>query len=128
MKEESSASLQKVSRITARGGWRTVIILTLISIFAASFILSVANDVYAFFTASGEITLQLESPIPLDQFSAMLEDNGIISNPHIFALYVRSKNKADIISSFHGTVRLDLLMSYRDILLAIDSSMKNNYS
>ena len=52
----------------------------------------------------------------------MLEECGVIANPHVFTLYVRSKDKTELLEAFVGNAELDRSMSYREILLAIKNA------
>lgn len=96
-----------------------VLTLTLLSAFIAAALLSFANDAYAFFTPTGEVLFSADSPLSLSDFSRHLEACGVISNPLAFTLYVRSKDKTELVESFLGSVTLDRSMSYREILLKI---------
>ena len=58
----------------------------------------------------------------VSDFSKLLHDNKVISNPHIFNLYIRSKGKNEFIESFVGEAKLDRSMSYREILLALQKA------
>ena len=117
MKKESSFSDKKAVRRI----FSAIFVMTLTAAFFACLLISVANDMYAFIKDTGEVVLTVSSPLSVSDFSKALHDNNVISNPHIFTLYVKSKNKADIIESFSGEADLDRSMSYREILIAIQN-------
>ena len=50
------------------------------------------------------------------ELSTLLREKGIIKNDLVFALYLRSKNKTDSISTLRGEFTLNSAMSYREIL------------
>ena len=90
--------------------------ICLLSFFISGFILSVANDMYAFVKQDAEVTLRFEEACSLEEFSKALGQKKIVKNPAVFSLYVRSKNKADIVERFVGELTLNSKMSYREIL------------
>ena len=100
----------------------TVFTMALVAVFIACFAIALANDIYAFIKPDGAITLSVDTPLSLPEISHMLEDCGVISNPYAFTLYVRSKDKAELLESFVGNAELDRSMSYREILLAINNA------
>ena len=118
MKKESSFSDKKAVRRI----FSSIFVMALTAAFFACLLISVTNDIYAFINTDGEVILNVSSPLPLEDISRLLNDNGIISNPHIFSLYVKSKNKSDIIEDFTGEAKLDRSMSYREILIAIQEA------
>lgn len=96
--------------------------MALTAAFFACLLISVTNDIYAFIKTEGEIILTVSSPLNVSDFSKLLHDNKIISNPNIFSLYIKAKNKSSIIEGFVGEAKLDRSMSYREILLAIQNA------
>jgi cell division protein YceG involved in septum cleavage len=118
LKKESSFSDKKaVKRI-----FGTIFVMALTAAFLACILISVANDIYAFIKSEGEIILTVSSPLGVNDFSKLLHDNKVISNPHIFSLYIRSKNRSEVIEGFVGEAKLDRSMSYREILLALQNA------
>ncbi len=107
---------------TVRHIFGTVIIMALVAVFIASLAISLANDIYAFIKPDGAITLSVDTPCSVSEISDMLESCGIIANPHVFTLYVKSKDKTELVESFIGNAELDRSMSYREILLAISAA------
>ena len=96
--------------------------MALVAVFIASLVIALANDIYAFIKPDGAITLSVDTPRSLPEISHMLEDCGVIANPYAFALYVKSKDKTELLESFVGNAELDRSMSYREILLAIKNA------
>ena len=90
--------------------------ICLFSLFLSGFILSVANDMYAFVKDDREVTLWLEEPATLDEISRFLGQKNVVNNPAAFTLYVKSKNKADAVESFVGELTVNSKMSYRELL------------
>lgn len=90
--------------------------ICLFSLFLSGFILSVANDMYAFIKEDREVTLWLEEPATLNEISRALGENKVVNNPAAFSLYVKSKNKSDTVESFVGELTVNSKMSYREIL------------
>ena len=78
---------------------------------------SVANDIYAFIKPNGSVTLTVDTELTFTELGFLLEKQGVITNPHIFSLYARSKLGEEVPSYFLGSVKLDRAMSYREILL-----------
>ena len=90
--------------------------ICLLSLFISGFILSVANDMYAFLKDDQEITLWFDEPTSLEDFSKILGQKKVVKNPTVFSLYVKSKNKTDSVEGFVGELTLNAKMSYREIL------------
>ncbi len=118
MKKEASFSDKKAVRRV----FGVIFVMALTAAFFACLLISVANDIYAFIKSEGEIVLTVSSPLGISDFSKLLHDNSIISNPTIFSLYLKSKDKTEFIESFVGDVKLDRSMSYREILIAIQNA------
>ncbi len=116
-KENSFSNKKAVRRI-----FSSIFVMALTAAFFACLLISVTNDIYAFIKSDGEVILNLSSPLSVTELSKLLHDNKVISNPYIFSLYVKSKNKTDIIESFFGEAKLDRSMSYREILIAIQNT------
>ena len=123
MKKESSFSDKdknnKIDKKAVRRIFSVIFVMALTAAFFACLLISVTNDMYAFIKTDGEVVLTVSSPLSVSEFSKLLHDNDIISNPHIFSLYIKSKNKTEVVESFSGEALLDRSMSYREILLAI---------
>ena len=90
--------------------------ICLFSLFISGFILSVANDMYAFVKDDREVTLWLEEPATLNEISRFLGQKKVVNNPAAFTLYVKSKNKVDTVEGFVGELTVNSKMSYREIL------------
>ena len=93
-----------------------VLVISLTALLFSCALIAIANDVYAFIKKDSEVILTVSEPQTLNELSLILEENGIIENPTAFSIYVRSKNKEDIISGFCGEISLNSSMSYREIL------------
>lgn len=93
--------------------------LCLFSILLAGIIISLANDVYAFVKPDGEIPLTISSPMTDSELSSLLGKCGVIENPTVFMLYLRSKGLSGKASEITGEWVLNSNMSYREIILAL---------
>ena len=102
-----------------------IIPLCFLSVFIALLVISCANDIYAFVKPQAEANVYFKRDDTLNTKAKQLEDGGIINNPALFSMYVRSKNAEDKVSSFEGNVLLDSSMSYREIL-KVFSETKNS--
>lgn len=111
-------------RRTVRRVFRKILMIALCAALLAATVISIANDMYAFVKPDRTAHLSLPETESLSAFSRRLEQNGILANPHIFSLYVRSKDKVGVVEEFHGDIVLDSSMSYRDILLALAKQSK----
>ena len=123
MKKERSFSDKdknnKFDKKAVRRIFSVIFVMALTAAFFACLLISVTNDMYAFIKTDGEVVLTVSRPLSVSEFSRLLHDNDVISNPHIFSLYIKSKNKTEVVESFSGEALLDRSMSYREILLAI---------
>ena len=99
-----------------------VTVMALIASFIALSIASVANDVYALIKPNGKVTLILDVPVSLNEMGHILEEYGVINNPHIFIIYARARSSDEADPSFLGTVTLDRSMSYREILFELSKA------
>ena len=107
------------AQISYKIAFGTVIPLCRLSVLLAGLIISVANDMYAFVKPDRQITVSITEAVNDKDFSYILQQNGVISNAAVFRLYLRSKGKAETISSLRGEWMLNSSMSYREILLEI---------
>ena len=101
---------------SARRVFAKILPICLFSLFISGFILSVANDMYAFVKDDTQIDLYIEAPCTLEEFSKILGQQKVVKNPTVFSLYVKSKNKQDKVEDFTGELTLNSKMSYREIL------------
>ena len=99
-----------------------VIMITLLAALLALAVISVANDMYAFVKPDASVTLNVDEPLDLSSMSKLLQSQGIIKNPTVFSLFVRSKGKADKLEAFSGEIVLRQDMSYREIMLALSQN------
>ena len=109
-------------REAVRSIFGKVITLVLLASISTALLLSVANDMYAFFKPQGEVLLRIDDPCSLSDFSQLLESHGVLLNPHVFSFYVKRKKKASLIESFSGELLLNRSMSYREILQSVQKS------
>ena len=93
-----------------------------LSLFLASVIISVGNDMFAFFRPEHQAVIEISSPLSLGEMSRVLEDNRIISNPTVFSVYVRARGAEEKLTSFTGRVELRSDMSYRELLQIFSST------
>ncbi len=105
--------------MTFRSAFAKIIPLCLFSLFLCALLISIVNDMYAFVKSDTTLTLNVEYGTDIDTLSQMLCDGGIIKNPTIFSLYVRSKNKDSALLSVSGSQTLSATMSYRELLSEI---------
>ena len=107
---------RELFKSATRRAMSVILPLCMLSFLICGFICSAANDIYAFEKKDKEITLSIETPTSLDEVSKLLGKIGVVNNSAFFALYVRSKGKADRIENFSGEIILNSSMSYREIL------------
>ena len=94
-----------------------IIPLCFFSVFVAAAVISLSNDMYAFVKPDKTINVVFsEEPRSLYSTAKQLDDYGVIENPAIFSLYVKSKNAEERVSAFSGELELNSSMSYREIL------------
>ncbi len=102
-----------------RFAYARLTVLTLTALLSAGLLISVTNDLYAFVKPDRSLSLAIEEPVSLSEFSEMLSEGGIIQNPTVFRLYVRTKGRTNLVETCCGTLELNASMSYREILQAI---------
>jgi cell division protein YceG involved in septum cleavage len=107
------------NKTTAKSVFERALIIAAFSLLLSALLLSVINDVYAFVKPDGELKLTFTEPMPLSELSRLLQKEGVVKNPTVFSLFVRSKSKADELESFVGEATLRMDMSYREIILAL---------
>lgn len=95
------------------------IIIAMLSLLLSALFLSVVNDVYAFVKPKGSVELSLAEPLSLTELSRLLQSKGVIKNPTVFTLFIKSKDRADKLEAFSGSALLQRDMSYREIMLAL---------
>ena len=93
--------------------------LCLFSILLSGIIISVFNDVYAFIKPDSDVTITVSEPLSDTAFSDLLQKNGVIKNPTVFKLYLRSKGLSDRLSGITGEWVFNSNMSYREIVLEL---------
>lgn len=105
-----------------RFAYAKITLLCLFALFCAAICVSVANDLYAFVKPHDEVTVSIDAPTSVEELSLLLEREGIVANPNVFRLYVRSKGKETLLEKFQGTISLASDMSYREILIAFSET------
>ncbi|MBQ7384708.1 MAG: hypothetical protein IJV72_07975 [Clostridia bacterium] len=111
--EKSLHDARRIRRIAS-----AIIPLFFLSLFLAAFIISAANDMYAFVKPEGSVKLRMSGDESLFSVSQRLEEAGVIGNPLVFSIYTMTRGAGDKISGFEGDIELDSSMSYREILRA----------
>ena len=102
-----------------RNTFEIVIMLTLFSALLSLAIISVFNDVYAFVKPNETVTLSIAEPLKLDTLSRQLQREGIIKNPTVFKIFVKSKRMTQKLEAFSGEIPMRKDMSYREIIFAL---------
>lgn len=105
--------------ITTNRAFSILLPLCLFSILLSGILISVFNDVYAFIKPDADITVYVSSPLSDTELSVLLQKNGVIKNPTVFKLYLRSKGLSDKLSEMTGEWVLNSNMSYREIVLEL---------
>ncbi len=106
-----SCGARRIRRVAAQ-----VVPLIFLSFFLGAFTVAVANDMYAFIKPDTASSITFEADTPLLSVAKTLENEGIINNPVIFSLYVKTKGAEPRLRRFSGEVRLSASMSYREII------------
>ena len=104
------------NRKLIKNTFEIIIIITLLSALISLAVISVANDVYAFVKPDESVTLRIDEPLDLGELSRLLQKEGVIKNPTVFSLFIRSKGKTDKLEAFVGEAFLRQDMSYREIM------------
>ncbi len=108
---------KKKEPISLKRAFGFVVPICVCSLFLAAAVISLTNDMYAFVKPEGEVTLTISSALDTREFAKLLADEGVLKNPFVFELYLRSKGKTAEIPYLRGEWTLRSDMSYRDILL-----------
>ena len=121
MKNANKETKQKLftDKKAVKLAFMRAVTLCLVSLLFAGAFLSVINDLYAFVKKGGEVELLIPEGSSLTEISAYLGKEGVVKNPFVFTLYVRSKEKGEELEGISGAARLDRSMSYREILSAL---------
>ena len=107
------------SKKLLKNSFEIIIMITLLSALIALAVISVANDMYAFVKPDVGVTLRVDEPLDLASLSRRLQDEGIIKNPTVFSLFIKSKGRQEKLEAFVGEVALNRNMSYREIMLTL---------
>ena len=95
-----------------------IIPLCFLCLLIAAAAVSAANDMYAFVKPDKTVNLSFEKSASVYSVAKTLEEKGVIDNPALFSLYVKSKHREEKIEKFHGELTLKTNVSYREILNA----------
>ena len=98
--------------------------LMVLAIFLACLIISVTNDMYAFYKFPNSAEIEISSPSSIEDIATTLKSERIISNPHAFMIWARSDGRADRLENFVGRVSLSSTMSYREIFQSFSRATK----
>lgn len=99
-----------------RYAFSSILTIVLTALLFSGILISVVNDIYAFVKPKTSYTLNIDTPISLNELSARLQSTGVIENPTVFSLYAKSKGRKQELEAFCGTLDLRSDMSYREIL------------
>ena len=102
-----------------RNTFEIIIMITLLSALIALAVISVANDIYAFVKPDGQVVFNVSEPLGLGELAKQLQAEGVIKNPTVFSLFIKSKGRTEKLQNFSGEVMLRQNMSYREIMLAL---------
>ena len=105
--------------------FESAIILCLVSLFIIGMFVIVINDIYAFVKPEKAIKITLGQNVTLKNAAVTLEREGVIENPTVFTLYVKSKDKESLFSGNFEEIEFNSSMSYREILYEIDKARAN---
>ena len=115
-KEDINSNIRPLAYRRAFG---IIIPLCLAALMLGGAIISVGNDIYAFVKPDVGVTLRVDEPLDLASLSRRLQDEGIIKNPTVFSLFIKSKGRQEKLEAFVGEVALNRNMSYREIMLTL---------
>ena len=104
------------SSITFKRAFGIIIPLCLTALMIAGAIISIANDVYAFVKPDNVITVTLEEQRDAKSFSSLLQDNGVINNAFVFAIYLRSHGLEPKLVDIANEITLNSKMNYRELV------------
>lgn len=118
MKSIEKETKQKIftDKKAVKLAFMSAVMLGLVSLFLTGVIISVVNDLYAFVKPRGEIEIFVPEGSTVDEIAETLGKSGVVKNPFVFSIYVRSKDKSEALEGISGAILLDSSMSYREIL------------
>lgn len=97
----------------------SIAVLTLWAILFSALLLTVVNDMYAFFKKDLAIEIEIEEALHPRELARLLADRGVIANPTVFSFYLEKKLSPSLLPLPPMTLSLNADMSYREILLEI---------
>ena len=109
--KDSVCDAQRIRRAAA-----VIAPLIFLSVFIGAITVSVANDMYAFVKPEVCAIVLIEEGSTALAVGEALEAEGIIKNPHVFAIYAHRKGADRRISEFSGELEFCASMSYREII------------
>ena len=92
-----------------------IAVVAIVSILAATFIINVANDVFAFVKEEKEVEITIGEYTTLNEIAEQLSDKGVIEYPNIFVLYTKIK-KRDTGKYVPGTYTVSTSENYDELL------------
>ena len=108
--------MEKENTTIKKRAYSFLIPIFFLSLFLACLIISIGNDMFAFFKPKAEAVIEINSHCSLKELSHILEENDIISNPLVFSLYVKNNGAEDRVTEFTGRIELTSDMSYRELV------------
>lgn len=107
--------LQKISFIP-----KTIIYIALVLVVSAYLsysIITIGNDIFAFVTDEGEVTIHLEDGMNDKDVAKLLKDNGIIEYGWVYEFYMQYRSDGDSASEYiPGEHTIDLSDNYSQII------------
>ena len=114
----NSGIIELTSAQRIRRACSVIIPLCFLSVLISAATISAANDIYAFVKPNNTVTLSFDESSSVYSVACTLEEKGVINNPALFSLYVKSKHREEKIEKFRGDITLRTNISYREILSA----------
>ncbi len=115
--KESASSLSSVLKAIIY-----IVVVLIVSVILSYFVVTVANDVFAFQKADMQADIVLENYRTIDDIADILAENDIITYPSVFKLYAALKD--DDGKFLAGRYSVNTSMNY-DTLLALFKKQKN---
>ena len=97
-----------------------VCFVLVVSAFASYYIISVANDVFAFVKPDKEIIITLKEDATTEEVAELLEQNGVIDREWAFRIYLLMKlDKDEEVDYLSGDIKLNSNMNFDSIFSAL---------
>ena len=91
-------------------------IVLIVSVYLAYFIISVANDIFAFVTDSRTVEVEISEGATDESVSKLLHEKGIIEHPKIFELYMKHHSGDEKTKYIPGTYEVNTDYNYSQII------------